>query len=121
MISIKLSKANFGLLPAICLMACLWFTIDSVSAQQTSETKLQTISPNDFGQWERINRGTSFSNDGAWLQYSTITNNKDKALFIVNTKTKKTQELINAERPKFSANNKWVAYAKVLTGKATKN
>ena len=46
-----------------------------------------------YGQWERINRGTSFSNNGSWLQYETINNDKDKTLFITNTKTTESKKL----------------------------
>ncbi len=120
MISFKLSQANFSLLSSIYLLTCLCSVTGTVYAQETASTELQTVSPNDFGQWERINRGTSFSNNGTWLQYSTITNAKDKSLFIINTKTKKTQKFNNAERPRFSADNKWLVYAKVLTGMAAK-
>ena len=114
MILFKLFKPNFSLLLTICLTACLFINSNSLYAQDSSATKSQTVAPKDFGQWERINRGASFSDNGAWLQYSTITNDKDKALFIINTKSKKTQEIKNAERPQFSADNKWLVYAKTL-------
>lgn len=100
-------------------VAILFFVSLSLSAQKVSDTNLQTIPVDDYGKWERINRGASFSNDGSWLQYVTINNNKDKKLFIVNTKTKKAKEIDNAESAEFSVNSKWLAYAKVLSGKAS--
>jgi len=91
-----------------------------VTAQDNSKTHLKTVPQNEFGQWERINRGTSFSNNGVWLQYGTISNDKDKTLFLTNSKTKKTKGIKNAERPMFSSDSKWLAYSKALTGKAEK-
>lgn len=78
---------------------------------------LKTITQKDYGQWERINRGTSLSNNGNWLKYETINNNKDKTLFITNTKTTESRKIVNASSARFSADNNWIAFAKVLYGK----
>lgn len=87
MISFKVSKYLQRLVSL--LLFCIALV---VTAQDNSKTHLNTVSQNEFGQWERINRGTSFSNNGTWLQYGTITNDKNKTLFLTNTKTKKTKE-----------------------------
>jgi len=100
--------------------AIVCITSLSVSAQKAVPTNLKTIPVDDYGKWERINRGTSFSNNGSWLQYETITNDKDKTLFITNTKTKQSKKIINAGFARFSADNNWLAYAKVLSGKESK-
>ena len=86
-------------------------------ASQTSTSVLKTVPQDAYGQWERINRGTSFSNNGNWLQYETINNDKDRTLFITNTATKKSKKIVNAGSARFSADSKWLAYAKVLSGK----
>lgn len=92
----------------------------SVYTTAQSNLDLKTIPQDAYGQWERINRGTSFSNNGSWLQYETVTNDKDKTLFITNTKTKLSKKIVNASSARFSADNNWVAYAKVLSGKESK-
>ena len=92
----------------------------NLSAQNAATNNLKTIPVDEYGKWERINWGTSFSNNGSWLQYETITNDKDKTLFITNTKTKQSKKILNAGSARFSADNNWVAYAKVLTGKKSK-
>ena len=103
----------------ICAIAILFYSLGS-SAQKNSERNLEAIPVDDYGKWERINRGTSLSNNGNWLQYQIINNRKDKTLFVVNTKTKKSKKIKNAGSARFSANSKWLAYTKVLSGKAQK-
>ncbi|WP_347174944.1 alpha/beta hydrolase family protein [Polaribacter uvawellassae] len=98
----------------------VFFVSLSLTAQNVAESNLKTVPVDDYGKWERINWGTSFSNDGNWLQYVKVNNESDKTLFIVNTKTKKAKEINNAEFARFSVNSKWLAYAKVLSGKASK-
>ena len=114
MISLLLKKSK-QIFIAIVLFASL-----SLAAQKTSDTNLKTVPVEDYGKWERINWGTSFSNNGNWLQYVTVNNNKDNTLFIINTKNTKKTKISNANSARFSANNKWLAYAKVLSGKASK-
>ena len=102
------------------LAITLLFASLHLTAQTKESTIVNTISPNEYGQWERINRGTSFSNDGNWLQYQIINNNQDNTLFITNTNTSKNTKIINANSARFSANSNWLAYAKVLSGKKSK-
>ena len=89
-------------------------------AQSITKEHKSTLLPNDFGQWQRIDRTTSFSDDGKWFQYQIITNDNDKSIFIVDTDSRDKLEINNADRAAFSADSKWLAYSKVLTGKAAK-
>lgn len=89
-----------------------------ISNLQAQSSKI--VTSKDYGKWERINWNISFNNDGTWVQYGITTNNKDKTLVLTNTKTKKSKKIKNADRARFSADNKWVAYSKVLTGKEQK-
>lgn len=102
------------------LSATVLFVSLGATAQTTGTTDVKTISIDDYGKWERLNWGTSFSNNGNWLYYGVVTNDNDKTLFIVNTKTQKSKEINNAESARFSENSKWLAYAKVPSGKASK-
>jgi len=110
-----LSKITKQLFVSFLFLAALQLT-----AQATANTNLKTIPVKDYGQWERINWGTSFSNNGNWLKYQTIDNDKNQTLFITNTKTKKTKKIANATSGQFSTNCKWIAFAKILPGKASK-
>jgi len=114
---IKTKKSMFKRIKILLAVAFISFSIHTTA--QTS-TDLKTIPQDAYGQWERINWGTSFSNNGSWLQHETVTNNKDKTLFITNTNTKKSTKIVNASSARFSADNNWVAYAKVLSGKESK-
>ncbi len=87
----------------------------------TQNSQLEPASEDDFGKWERINWGTSFSNDGSWIQHSLVTNDLDKTLTVTNTKTKESREIKNAEAAVFSADGNWMAFKKVLSGKAQKS
>ena len=86
----------------------------------SQESQLKPVPESDFGKWERFNRGTSFSNNGAWIQYGIVTNDLDKIVTVTNTKTKESKQLVNTEAAIFSADNNWIAYKKVLSGKAQK-
>ena len=111
-----ISLHNFKLLSSVCL----FIAAVNLTAQTVSNSNLKTIPVDDYGQWERINWGTSFSKNGNWLKYQIIDNDKNQTLFVTNTKTKKTSKFVNASSGIFSSNSKWFAYAKVLEGKASK-
>ncbi|MCK0109769.1 prolyl oligopeptidase family serine peptidase [Flavobacteriaceae bacterium S0825] len=86
----------------------------------SQDTQLKPVPEEDYGKWERINWGTTFTEDGSWIQFGIITNDGDKTLNVVNSKTKESRLLTNAEAAVFSADNNWMAYKKVLSGKAQK-
>lgn len=108
----------FKKIKQLLIVVLISFSLHTIA--QTSAIDLKTIPEDAYGQWERINWGTTFSNNGNWLKYETINNNKDKTLFVVNTKTKQSKEITNASSARFSADNNWLAYAKVLSGKKSK-
>jgi dipeptidyl aminopeptidase/acylaminoacyl peptidase len=103
-------------LKSILILVLLCFS----SVINSQESQLKPVPETDFGKWERFNSGTSFSDDGAWVQYGIVTNDYDKTLTVTNTKTKESSQLLNAEAAIFSADGKWMAYKKVLSGKALK-
>jgi len=92
----------------------------SLQTNAQSSSHLKTVPQEEYGQWERIKWGSSFSNNGQWLQHEISTNDKDKTLYITNAKTKKSTKISNASLARFSADNNWVAFAKVLSGKESK-
>ncbi|WP_158293149.1 S9 family peptidase [Tamlana fucoidanivorans] len=84
-----------------------------------AQDTIKTITPEDYGKWERLSRPI-ISNDGKWLTYGIVTNEKDKTTFLYNISQKKQRQFNNSSNAEFSENNNWFYYTHVPPGKELK-
>jgi len=106
----KVSKKFMSLI----LLAAFIFSAANLFAQEGNSKK--ALGFEDYARWRSIT-STSISDDGNWITFGYSKRDADDTLYVKNITTDKEFVIPNSSRPRFSDDEKWIAYTLSLPQK----
>ena len=102
-----ISRLSRTLLPLVLVVTPI--TTGPILAQQTDNGARPTVTPDDYGKWERLGAG-SLSPDGRWLAYGISRVNEENELRVRLIDRDSLVTVPYARRPAFSDEGGWLAF-----------
>ncbi len=90
--------------------ALLIGTLGEASALAQADSAKRPITPDDYGQWERLGFSRTVSDDGQWFAYSVDRVNEENELRIAGLAIDTTMIVSFGTNAQFSGDGRWLAY-----------